>query len=104
MLEKLNLRREDNLALALAFEDLECITEFVVVPVQVHARLRLGRELAAHDSVDAALASFMAHRFERARIVVENSVRIGTIEMTGGDQVEANRMLGGTLAALQKPY
>lgn len=66
--------------------------------------LVLGRELAGHDSVDTALASFMAHRFERARIVVENSVRIGTIEMTGGDQVEANRMLGGTLAALQKPY
>lgn len=66
--------------------------------------LVLGRELAAHDDVAAALASFMAHRFERARLVVENSVRIGTIEMTGGDQLEANRMLGGTLAALQQPY
>lgn len=66
--------------------------------------LVLGRELAAHDDVAPALAAFMAHRFERARIVVENSVRIGTIEMTGGDQVEANRMLGGTLAALQQPY
>lgn len=66
--------------------------------------LVLGRELARHDTVDAALASFMAHRFERARLVVENSVRIGEIEMTGGDQVEANKMLGGTLAALQQPY
>lgn len=66
--------------------------------------LVLGRELAAHDSVEAALAAFMQHRFERARLVVENSVRIGTIELTGGDQLEANRMLGGTLAALQQPY
>ena len=66
--------------------------------------LVLGRELARHDTVDAALAAFMAHRFERARLVVENSVRIGEIEMTGGDQVEANKMLGGTLAALQQPY
>lgn len=66
--------------------------------------LVLGRELAAHVTVEAALASFMEHRFERARLVVENSVRIGEIEMTGGDQVEANRMLGGTMAALQQPY
>ena len=29
---------------------------------------------------------------------------VAAIEMTGGDQVEANRMLGGTLAALQQPY
>lgn len=66
--------------------------------------LVLGRELTGHDRVEAALAAFMVHRFERARMVVENSVRIGEIEMTGGDQVEANRMLGGTMAALQQPY
>lgn len=66
--------------------------------------LVLGRELGRHETVAAALSAFMEHRFERARLVVENSVRIGEIEMTGGDQVEANAMLGGTLAALQQPY
>lgn len=64
----------------------------------------LAREIARHDSVAEALDAFVAHRFERARAVVENSVRIGEIEMTGGDQVEANRMLGSTLAMLQQPY
>ncbi|CDO35048.1 FAD-dependent oxidoreductase [Novosphingobium sp. KN65.2] len=66
--------------------------------------LVLADELARHDDIGAALAAFMARRIERARLVVENSVRIGEIEMTGGDQVEANRMLGATMARLQQAY
>jgi len=66
--------------------------------------LVLAEEIARTDDVPAALAAFMARRQERARLVVENSVRIGEIEMSGGDQVEANRMLGGTLAKLAEPY
>jgi len=66
--------------------------------------LVLADELARGDTVDAALRAFMARRVERARLVVENSVRIGEIEMSGGDQVAANQMLGGTLARLAEPY
>lgn len=64
----------------------------------------LAREIARHNDLGEALDAFVGHRFERARLVVENSVRIGQIEMSGGDQVEANRMLGSTLAMLQQPY
>jgi 2-polyprenyl-6-methoxyphenol hydroxylase-like FAD-dependent oxidoreductase len=64
----------------------------------------LAREVARQHDLDEALDAFVSHRFERARLVVENSVRIGQIEMTGGDQVEANHMLGSTLAMLQQPY
>src|SRR5690606_27540068 len=43
--------------------------------------LVLGEELERHDDVGQALAAFTARRFERARLVVENSVRVGEIEM-----------------------
>lgn len=66
--------------------------------------LVLAEELSRHDSPDEALAAFSARRFERARMVVENSVRIGEIEMAGGDQRDANAMLGGTMHKLQQPY
>ena len=66
--------------------------------------LVLAEELARHAKVSEGLASFTARRFERARMVVENSVRIGEIEMAGGDQRDANAMLGDTMHKLQQPY
>jgi len=66
--------------------------------------LVLANELARSDDVERALASFTARRFERARMVVENSVRIGEIEMAGGNQMDANAMLGDTMHKLQQPY
>jgi 2-polyprenyl-6-methoxyphenol hydroxylase-like FAD-dependent oxidoreductase len=66
--------------------------------------LTLAEEIARHDDVSAALRAFMDRRFERARLVVENSVRIGDIEMAGGDSAQATRMLGSTMAQLQAPY
>ena len=66
--------------------------------------LVLAEEIAAHDDLEAALSVFTARRFERARMVVENSVRIGEIEMSGGNQMDANAMLGDTMQRLQQPY
>ena len=66
--------------------------------------LALAQEVARHDDIGAALRGFMDRRFERARLVVENSVRIGEIEMAGGDSAQATRMLGSTMAQLQAPY
>jgi 2-polyprenyl-6-methoxyphenol hydroxylase-like FAD-dependent oxidoreductase len=66
--------------------------------------LTLAQEIARHGEVGAALRAFMDRRFERARIVVENSVRIGEIEMTGGDAAQATQMLGSTMGRLQAPY
>jgi 2-polyprenyl-6-methoxyphenol hydroxylase-like FAD-dependent oxidoreductase len=66
--------------------------------------LVLADELGRHDDVDQGLAAFTARRFERARMVVENSVRIGEIEMAGGNQMDANAMLGDTMLKLQQPY
>jgi 2-polyprenyl-6-methoxyphenol hydroxylase-like FAD-dependent oxidoreductase len=66
--------------------------------------LVLAEELAANQDIEQALAAFTARRFERARMVVENSVRIGEIEMSGGNQMDANTMLGDTMHKLQQPY
>ena len=66
--------------------------------------LVLADELAKHGRVAEALAAFTQRRFDRARMVVENSVRIGEIEMAGGDQMDANAMLGDTMHKLQQPY
>lgn len=66
--------------------------------------LVLAEELANHDDIEEALSAFTARRFERARMVVENSVRVGEIEMAGGDQRDANAMLGDTMHKLQQPY
>jgi 2-polyprenyl-6-methoxyphenol hydroxylase-like FAD-dependent oxidoreductase len=66
--------------------------------------LVLAEELARHADVDEALERFTERRFERAKMVVENSVRIGEIEMSGGNQMDANKMLGSTMQKLHEPY
>lgn len=66
--------------------------------------LALAEEIARTEDVEAALTAFAERRFERVRMIVENSVRIGEIEMAGGNQVDANKMLGGTMQKLKEPF
>lgn len=66
--------------------------------------LVLAQELQRHDDVEAALAAFTDRRFERARLVVENSVMIGEMEMAGDMSNKGPAMLGATMAQLQQPY
>nr|WP_315236378.1 FAD-dependent oxidoreductase [uncultured Albidiferax sp.] len=63
----------------------------------------LADELAANSGVAAALERFQARRWERCRMVVENSVRLGEIEITGGDKTEHGRIMRETLMALAAP-
>ncbi|RIV81112.1 oxidoreductase [Aurantiacibacter xanthus] len=66
--------------------------------------LALAEEIARADEVETALTAFAERRFERARLIVENSVRIGEIEMAGGNQMDANAMLGGTMQKLREAF
>jgi 2-polyprenyl-6-methoxyphenol hydroxylase-like FAD-dependent oxidoreductase len=66
--------------------------------------LVLAEELQRHDDVATALRALMDRRFERARMVVENSVRIGELEMAGDMSGQATSMLGATMGQLQAPY
>jgi len=66
--------------------------------------LVLAQELQRHDDVSQALHAFNERRFERARLVVENSVKIGEMEMAGDLTNNGPAMLGATMGQLQAPY
>jgi 2-polyprenyl-6-methoxyphenol hydroxylase-like FAD-dependent oxidoreductase len=66
--------------------------------------LVLAEELQRHDNVADALHAFVERRFERARLVVENSVMIGDMEMAGDMSNKGPAMLGATMGQLQQPY
>ncbi len=66
--------------------------------------LVLAEELARHSDVSAALKAFMARRFERARAVVETSVKIGDLQMSGQTSLIASDMLGSIIKLMQEPY
>jgi 2-polyprenyl-6-methoxyphenol hydroxylase-like FAD-dependent oxidoreductase len=63
----------------------------------------LAEEIARADSVGAALASFQDRRWERCRMVVQNSGRLGEIEIAGGDKAEHANIMRETLMALAGP-
>jgi hypothetical protein len=65
--------------------------------------LVLAEELEAAGSVASALGRFMERRWSRCRLVVENSVRIGELEVAGADPETQQRLLGEASAALAAP-
>ena len=65
--------------------------------------LVVADELSRAASVEAGLVAFQARRWERCRMVVENSGRLGEIEMTGGDKQEHSRIMGESMMALSAP-
>jgi 2-polyprenyl-6-methoxyphenol hydroxylase-like FAD-dependent oxidoreductase len=66
--------------------------------------LVLAEELAREANVERALQAFAQRRFERTRLVVETSVRIGAMEMAGDRSNDGPAMLGAAMAQLQQPY
>lgn len=62
----------------------------------------LADEIAARG-IDLALPAFQARRWERCRLVVENSGRLAEIEQGHGTQEEHQRLMGQTLGALAAP-
>ncbi|MET3497169.1 FAD-dependent oxidoreductase [Variovorax boronicumulans] len=72
--------------------------------IGIEDALVLAQELAREDdNVAAALAAFEARRWERCRMVVENSMRLGDIEIGGGDKEEHARIMRESHAALAQP-
>ncbi|RBP47177.1 FAD-dependent oxidoreductase [Arenicella xantha] len=63
----------------------------------------LAEELARHDSLNAALDAFEQRRWERCRMVVENSARLGKIEIEGGDKAEHSAIMRESMIALAQP-
>ncbi len=65
----------------------------------------LGEELAGNDSTDAALERFMTRRFERCRLVVENSLQLGEWEKHPNDpDADPAGLSNASFGALAAPY
>jgi 2-polyprenyl-6-methoxyphenol hydroxylase-like FAD-dependent oxidoreductase len=60
----------------------------------------LAEECARADTVEAALTAFEARRWDRCRMVVENSARLGDIEVNHGDKAEHGALMGRSFAML----
>jgi 2-polyprenyl-6-methoxyphenol hydroxylase-like FAD-dependent oxidoreductase len=63
----------------------------------------LADELARAATLEEALRAFEDRRWERCRMVVENSVRLGEIEITGGDPAEHGKIMRESMMALASP-
>jgi 2-polyprenyl-6-methoxyphenol hydroxylase-like FAD-dependent oxidoreductase len=64
----------------------------------------LAEELHRAVSLAQALAAFQQRRFPRCRLVVENSVRLGQIEQTGGSREEHGNIMRESTIALAGPF
>jgi len=63
----------------------------------------LGEEVQRSSTVEAAFRGFMQRRFDRCRLVVENSLEIGRLEMTGAPLDQQTAILARSLQALAAP-
>jgi 2-polyprenyl-6-methoxyphenol hydroxylase-like FAD-dependent oxidoreductase len=72
--------------------------------ISVEDALVLVEELErSPQAVELALQRFTDRRFERCRMVVENSVRLGEIERTGGSPAEHEKLMRDSMAAILAP-
>jgi 2-polyprenyl-6-methoxyphenol hydroxylase-like FAD-dependent oxidoreductase len=63
----------------------------------------LTDEMSRTDSLEVALEQFMKRRFDRGRLVVENSLRLGEIEMNTGSPQEHTRIMVDSMTRLRQP-
>lgn len=73
--------------------------------ISVEDALVLAQELAQDVSVEQALSRFTERRFDRARLVVESSQRLGVLEAAGTPEAKAEhgRLMGQAMGALLAP-
>lgn len=65
--------------------------------------LVLAECVGGADHLGTALQAFQDRRWDRCRMVVENSLRLGEIEMTNGNKEEHGRIMRESLMALAQP-
>jgi 2-polyprenyl-6-methoxyphenol hydroxylase-like FAD-dependent oxidoreductase len=68
--------------------------------IGIEDALVLAEELERASEVEGALVAFQDRRWSRCRMVVENSARLGEIEVSGGDKDEHSRLIRESLMAL----
>jgi 2-polyprenyl-6-methoxyphenol hydroxylase-like FAD-dependent oxidoreductase len=63
----------------------------------------LAEELAKAAAIESALTSFEQRRWERCRMVVQNSLRLGQIEIDSGDMKEHAGIMRDSIMSLSSP-
>ncbi len=71
--------------------------------IGIESGIVLGEELSRTESLQSALDRFHARRWERCRMVVQNSERLCRIEIEGGDKEEHARIMRESTIALTQP-
>jgi len=71
--------------------------------IGIEDALVLAEELDRADDITQALPVFQDRRWERCRMVVENSFRLGEIEIEGGSKEEHARIMRESMMALAAP-
>ena len=63
----------------------------------------LVEEIQSCSTLEEAMQNFMTRRFARCRLVIDNSVKLGQIEMSHGSPIEHTRLMTEALSALRRP-
>jgi 2-polyprenyl-6-methoxyphenol hydroxylase-like FAD-dependent oxidoreductase len=71
--------------------------------IGIEDALVLSEEISRSTSLQEALTTFSDRRWERCRMVVENSLRLGEIEIAGSDKEEHGHIMRESLIALAQP-
>jgi 2-polyprenyl-6-methoxyphenol hydroxylase-like FAD-dependent oxidoreductase len=71
--------------------------------IGIESGIVLAEELGRCESLQDALDRFHERRWERCRLVVENSARLCMIEIEGGDKAEHAQIMRESMAALREP-
>ncbi|MDZ7922040.1 FAD-dependent oxidoreductase [Rhodoferax sp.] len=71
--------------------------------IGIEDALVLAEELGRTTDIPQGIAAFETRRWERCRMVVENSARLGEIEIAGGDKAEHAQIMRASHMALAEP-
>jgi hypothetical protein len=63
----------------------------------------LAEYLTKAASIESALHDFTERRFERCRLIVETSLRIGELEVAGAPHTEQQQLFAEGMDALAEP-
>jgi 2-polyprenyl-6-methoxyphenol hydroxylase-like FAD-dependent oxidoreductase len=72
--------------------------------IAIEDAVALGDALESSDELESALAAFMERRWERCRLVVENSLQLGEWEKHPGDPAAPAGLMNESYAALAQPF
>ncbi|WP_322095112.1 FAD-dependent oxidoreductase [Paraburkholderia bannensis] len=71
--------------------------------IAVEGAIVLAQELARRHSLEGALLAYAGRHYDRARLVVSSSAKLGDIERNGGSRDDHTRIMVNALQALRAP-